>query len=203
MRLRSTGIVLALVSSVFALVVSTAGPAGAAPAPAKAEALSGTTSVTTAPGIAGTLLGAGIVPLPVPGTSFRIGYRHGLNLTYGFRITGGHPDLAGPSGDIRHSGGIYFTSVRGKHLEIGKFDIDLAAGKIFATEVNFAAARIPVLDLGLAKLKVATKGETTRLSGISLKLDKAAARALNSTFGIKLPTDGSLTFGTAVVTLQG
>ena len=202
MRLRSTGIVLALMSSVFALVVSTAGPAAATPAPAKAATLSGVTSVTTAPGIAATLIGAGVVPLPVPGTSFRPGYNRGLDVTYGFRITGGHPDLAGPSGDILHSGGIYFSSLRGKHLEIGRFDIDLAAGKIFATEVNFAAARIPVLDLRLANLKVATKGPTTVLSGISLKLDPVAAGALNATFGIALPTDGSLTFGSAVVTLR-
>ncbi len=202
MRLRSTGIVLALMSSVFALVVSTAGPAAATPATAKAASLSGVTSVTTAPGIASTLIGAGVIPLPVPGTSFHPGYNRGLNVTYGFRITGGNPDLTGPSGDILHSGGIYFTSLRGKHLEIGKFDIDLAAGKIFATEVNFASARIPVLDLGLANLKVATKGKTTVLSGISLKLDPAAAGALNATFGIKLPTDGSLTFGSAVVTLR-
>ena len=201
MKLRSTGIVLALMSSVLALVVSTAGPAAAAPA--RTATLGGITSVTTAPGIAGTLIGAGVLPLPVPGTSFHPGYHHGLDVTYGFRITGGNPDLAGPSGDIRHSGGIYFTSLRGKHLEIGKFDIDLAAGKIFATEVNFAKARIPVLDLGLADLKVSAKGKTTRLSGISLKLDPAAAGALNATFGIKLPTDGSLTFGSAVVALRG
>ena len=200
MRLRSTGIVLALMSSVLALVVSTAGPAAATPA--HTTSLSGTTSVTTAPGIAGTLIGAGVIPLPVPGTSFSAGYHRGLQVTYGFRITGGNPDLAGPSGDILHSGGIYFTSLRGKHLEIGKFDIDLAAGKIFATQVNFAKTRIPVLDLGLANLKVTTKGKTTTLAGVSLKLDPAAAGALNATFGIKLPADGSLTFGSAVVTLR-
>jgi hypothetical protein len=201
MRLRSTGIIVALISSVFALVVSTAGPAAASPA--KVAALSGTTSVTTAPGIASTLIRAGVIPLPVPGTSFRLGYQRGLDVTYGFRIVGGNPDLAGPSGDILHSGGIYFTSLRGKHLEIGKFDIDLAAGKIFATEVNFAKSRIAVLDLGLKNLKVTKKGNSTVLSGITLKLDPAAAGALNATFGIKLPTDGSLTFGSAVVTLRG
>lgn len=153
-------------------------------------------------GIAGTLIGAGVIPLPVPGTSFRLGYNRGLDVTYGFRIVGGNPDLAGPSGDILHSGGIYFTSLRGKHLEIGKFDIDLSAGKIFATEVNFARARSAVLDLGLKNLKVTKKGNSTVLSGITLKLDPAAAGALNSTFGIKLPTDGSLTFGSAVITLR-
>lgn len=206
MRLRSTGIVLALMSSVVALVVTTAGSASAGPVTSgitRAVTLAGTTSVTTAPGIAGTLIGAGVIPLPVPGTSFRPGYTRGLNVTYGFHITGGNPDLAGPAGDILHSGGIYFTSLRGKHLEIGKFDIDLAVGKIFATEVNFASARIPVLDLVLTNLKVTSSPRSTVLSGISLRLDPAAAGALNATFGIHLPTDGSLTFGSAVVSLRG
>ena len=206
MRLRSTGIFLTLMSSAVALVMSTAGSASAAPVTSSvshAVTLAGTTSVTTAPGIAGTLVRAGVIPLPVPGTSFRPGYNRGLNVTYGFRIVGGNPDLAGPSGDILHSGGTYFSSLRGKHLEIGKFDIDLAAGKIFATEVNFASTRIPVFDLVLTNLKVTTKAGSTVLSGIFLRLDPVAAGALNATFGINLPTDGSLTFGSAVVTLRG
>jgi hypothetical protein len=166
------------------------------------KSLSGTTSVTTAPGIAKTLLGAGIVPLPVlPRTRFGVAKFAPLEVRYGFPITGGNPDLTGPSGDINHAGGISFVS-RKAHLEIGKFDIDLAAGKIFATEVNHASARIAVLDLDLSGLKVATKGGCTTLSGISLKLDPAAAGALNATFGIALPTDGSLVFGSAVVQLH-
>ena len=128
--------------------------------------------------------------------------RGGLDVTYRFPITGGNPNLAGPSGDIFHSGGIDFVG-RGKHLEIGKFDIDLAAGKIFADQVNFASGRIAVLDLDLSGLKVTSPHGSTVLSGISVKLDPAAAGALNSTFGLALPADGSLVFGSAVVTLKG
>ena len=40
------------------------------------------------------------------------------------------------------------------------------------------------------------------LSGITLRLDPVAARALNATFGLKLPTDGSLTFGHAQVAIN-
>lgn len=92
-------------------------------------------------------------------------------------------------------------SFRGK-LEIGKFDIDLAAGKIFATQVNFEKARIAVLDLDLSGLKVTTRHGATVLSGIIVKLDPAAADALNATFGLSLPNDGSLVFGSATVTLR-
>jgi hypothetical protein len=162
----------------------------------------GTTTVTTAPGIAGTLLKARILPLPVPGTRFGLSLRGGLSVSYGFPITGDTADLANGTGDITHSGGIDFVS-RGASLEIGRFDIDLAAGKIFATQVNFAPARIPVLDLDLSGASVTTRHGCTTVSGVSLNLDPAAAGALNATFGTALPTDGSLTFGSAVVRITG
>ncbi len=186
--------------TVGSLAMSSAAAAPSTPA-AKAATLRGTTAVTTAPGIAGTLLGAGILPLPVPPTGVRLGFASGLQVTYAFPITGGNPDLTTATGDILHSGGINFVGLRGR-LEIGKFDIDLAAGKVFATQVDFAPARIPVLDLDLSALKVSTSGGATVLSGIGLRLDPVAAGALDSTFHISLPTDGSLVFGSATVTLR-
>lgn len=194
-------LVLAISGLLVLGAFATATPASATPS-RTAATLRGTTAVTTAPGIAAALLKGGVVPLPTPGTGFGLGLFGGLNVTYRFPITGGNPNLAGPSGDILHSGGIDFVA-RGKQLEIGRFDIDLAAGKIYADEVNFAAGRIPVLDLDLSGLKVSTPAGSTVLSGISVKLDPAAAGALNSTFGLALPTDGSLVFGSAVVTLRG
>ncbi len=194
-------VVVALSGLLLLATVAAAAPASANPSSTTAS-LRGTTTVTTAPGIAAALLKGGVLPLPVPGTGFGLGLLGGLSATYRFPITGGDPNLTGPSGDILHSGGIYFLG-RGKQLEIGKFDIDLAAGKIYATQVNFAAGRIPVLDLDLTGLKVTTPAGSTVLSGISVKLDPAAAGALNSTFGLALPTDGSLVFGSAMVSLRG
>lgn len=153
-------------------------------------------------GIARAFYGSGILPLPAPSTGFRLGYEQGLTATYKFPIVGGNPDLAGPSGDILHKGGIYFVSRTAK-LEIGRFDIELAAGKVFATEVNFTPARIAVLDLDLSGLSVQTYGSTTVLSGIVVRLDPEAAAALNATFGLALPADGSLVFGSATVKLRG
>ncbi len=195
---------LGLLLAGFAALVAPAAVAttGAATTATHHSKLSGTTTVTTAPGIAGTLLKAGVLPLPVPPTSIRFGYRHGINVTYGFPITGGNPDLNALKGDILHAGGINFVDLHGNKLEIGKFDIDLAAGKIFTREVNFAPARIPVLDLDLSKLQVSMRHGSTVLSHIILKLDPAAADALNSTFGLGLPNDGSLVFATAKVTLR-
>ncbi len=163
----------------------------------------GATSVTTTPGIATTLLRAGIAPLPVlPNTGIAISLRSGLQVSYSFPITSSTADLPTASGDIRHAGGIYFLSRRA-HLEIGKFDIDLTAGKVYATEIDFAPGRIPVLDLDLSGLTVSTRADgATVLSGITVRLDAAAAGALNATFDVNLPTDGSLVFGTARVVLN-
>jgi hypothetical protein len=190
-----------------ALPLALSAPASASTSsrPASAQATStrlhGLTTVTTAPGIAQALLGAGVAPLPVkPGTRFAVARLHPLKVSYGFPVTGGDPDLTGPSGDILHRGGIRFVS-RTASLEIGRFDIDLAAGKVFATEINHAPGRIAVLDLDLSGLQVKTTATRTVLTGITVRLDPAAAGALNATFGLALPTDGSLVFGTARVAI--
>ena len=162
----------------------------------------GATTVTTAPGIATTLLKAGIVPLPVARTGLDISRRDGLQVSYTFPITANTADLADGTGNIRHAGGIWFVS-RHANLEVGRFDIDLAAGKVFATQVNFAPSRVALLDLDLSALQVSAGPHgSTVLSGITVKLDPEAAGALNTTFGLTLPTDGSLVFGTATVLLR-
>ncbi len=201
-----TSAVIGLSALVLAGAAALVAP-GASAAPAhtaqRGSSLSGTTAVTTAPGIAETLVKAGVIPLPVKPASVAVGFEHGFDLTYGFPVTGGNPDLDRGKGHILHSGGINFVGLGGDSLEIGKFDIDLAAGKIFAREVNFDAGRIPVLDLDLSKLRVSMRHGATVLSNIGLKLDPVAADALNTTFGLGLPEDGSLLFGTGRVTLRG
>jgi len=162
----------------------------------------GATTVTTAPGIATTLLKAGILPLPVARTGVGLSFRDGLQVSYRFPITASTADLATASGDIDHAGGILFAG-RHARLEVGRFDIDLAAGKVFATEVNYAAGRVALLDLDLSRLQVGSGADgSTVLSGITVRLDPEAAGALNTTFGIALPADGSLVFGTAKVVLR-
>jgi len=201
MRITLTrGKILLLLSGLL-LTFFLASPSASATTPAHHGRLSGTTTVTTAPGVVATLIKAGVLPLPARDTGFSLGYRHGLSARYGFPITGGNPDLANGAGDILHAGGITFVG-RHARLQVTNFDIDLAAGKVFATKVNGASARVALLDLDLSKLKVATGRGTTTLSGIGLKLDPAGAGALNATFGLTLPTDGSLAFGTATVTLH-
>lgn len=193
----------ALVIGALAATGLVAAPAASAHPSYRSTSL-GTTTVTTVDGIATTLIRAGVLPLPVlPRTGFGVSLRGGLTVSYGFPIVSNTADLGAGTGDILHAGGVRFVSHRAS-LEIGRFDIDLAAGKVFATEVNFAPARIAVLDLDLSGLSVGTgRDGSTVLSGITATLDGAAAGALNATFGLALPTDGSLEFATAKVVLRG
>jgi hypothetical protein len=205
-RVRTSAVIATLglmVAGVGALVAPTASATPQQQSARSTAGLSGTTSVTTAPGIAATLVQAGVIPLPVRPATVRAGFTHGFTLTYGFPITGGKPDLDRGKGHILHSGGINLISLGGDTLEIGRFDIDLAAGKVFAREVNFEAQRIPVFDLDLSNLRVTMRHGATVLSDIGLKLDPVAAGALNETFGLGLPMDGSLVFGEARVVLRG
>ena len=212
--MKRLGVLVTAVGAVTAATVALAPGASARPtAPARpaarlhaahgASSALGVTTVTTAPGIATTLLKAGIVPLPQRGTALRVSVRHGLQVAYGFPITSSTADLGTGSGDILHSGGITFVSRRAS-LAIGNFDISLADGTVYATRVNGAAGRVATLTLDLSGLRVTTtrKGDTL-LSGIGVNLAPAAAGALNATFGTALPTDGSLHFGTASVLLKG
>ena len=141
------------------------------------------------------------LPLPTLGTRFQRRVAHPLTVSYAFPITGGNPDLAGPSGDIYHSGGINFVSSKAR-LEIGRFDIDLAAGKIFTRAVNFAPGRIPVLDLDLSP----PLGPHRRGAHRAVRHHAAAGPGCGPgperTFGLALPTDGSLVFGHARVAIN-
>lgn len=211
MKRRSIGrlaVLLGAAGLTVATALATAPAVGARPAqlPSRHHGTSsalGATTVTTAPGVATTLVSAGIAPLPVlPRTSFRVSFGGGLQLAYTFPITSSTANLGSGTGDIHHAGGIWFV---GQHaaVEVGHFDIDLAAGKVVATEVNFKPARLALLDLDLSGLKVGTgSGGSTVLSGITVKLDPAAAGALNQTFTTELPIDGSLVFGFAKVVLR-
>ena len=191
--------VLLVSATALAGLVATATPSTAA---TTLPSLRGSTSVTTAPGIVSALLSKGVLPLPVePDTGFRVGVSGGLNATYTFPIYRGNPDLNGPSGDILHLGGIYFLGAHAKHLSIRNFDIDLAAGKVFADRVNGAVAHVAVLDLDLSALKVTAKDGATVLTGIKVSLDAQAAGTLDATF-TNLDLPAGLAFGSATVTIK-
>jgi hypothetical protein len=90
---------------------------GAAPASASTQATArltgGTTTVTTAPGIAVTLIKNGIIPLrAAPGTERLTAAQGSPAARFAFPVTGGAVDLSPLGGTIGHRGGIVFASVK-------------------------------------------------------------------------------------------
>jgi hypothetical protein len=184
---------LAVVATAGIVAVGVAAtPAAAAPAALKG----GRTTVTTAPGIATTLLRNGILPVVTkPG---RVGLRfdHGLRLTASFPVTGGAVDLDPLGGDVRHRGGIKFVNLRnGKALEVGNFTIDLDTAQLTGA-VNRGATRVPVFDLDLSAASIQVRGGTVVVRNVGLDLTDAAAGALNSTLRTSVFA-GGLRFGSA------
>jgi hypothetical protein len=163
----------------------------------------GSTSVTTAPGIATALLSHGIVPLAVlPGTEGASISGGNVAVKFTFPVTGGWVNLATLHGTVYHSGGILFSSPStGKQIEVSNFIINVHQGTLTAEVNNTPSVRVPLLNISLAHASVHVSGKTVRISGIVLTLTAAAASALDGTFGTTLFGAG-LELGTASTTLR-
>ncbi len=162
----------------------------------------GDTSVTTAPGIAGTLLGHGIVPLAtLPGTQgAQIG--GGVTVRFTFPVTGGWLNAAQLRGTIWHQGGILFLApATGKQIEVSDFVISVHQGVLTAEVNGNTKVRVPLLRLSLAHATIHAGRHYVRISGIVLTLTGTAARALDVTFGTTLFQPG-LELGTASTLLR-
>jgi hypothetical protein len=191
------------VAGAAAAALLVAVPAGtAAAAPRAATALQGgTTTVTTGPGIAGTLLRNGILPLATPPGRQSFGYDRGVTTSFSFPVTGGAVDLGTLAGTIEHRGGITFVNLRnGARLTVSDFVIDTAAGTLTG-RVNKTAARVPVFTLDLSAATVAAQGGTVKVGNIDVRLTAAAAGALNQALGTHVFAAG-LDLGTARTTLR-
>ena len=201
---------LAAAMAITGLLAGSATAASAATSqPARAQAAaavhlkSGTTAVTTAPGIAATLLTNGIVPLATwPGSQSVQAGKSGPAVRFAFPVTGGRVSLSPLGGQVYHRGGILFVNTKnGKQVEVSRFTIDLGHADLTGIVNGNPQARVPLfrLDLSHAKLAAGTHIATAR--GIGLKLTAAAAKALNAALGTKLFSAG-LNLGTASTLLR-
>jgi Htaa len=191
----------ALTATMLAGGLAGAGTAAAAPDTAT-PLRSGTTTVTTGPGIATTLLRNGILPLATPPGRQGFGYgRGGLTTSFSFPVTGGAVDLATLAGTITHRGGITFVNLRsGKRLAVSDFVIDTRTGTLTA-RVNRTSTRIAVFTLDLSAATVDAAGTTVKVGNIDVRLTAGAADALNQALGTHVFADG-LDLGTARTTLR-
>ena len=177
--------------------------ATASATPATATPLvGGTTTVTTGPGIAGTLLRNGILPLATPPGRQSIGIGHGsLTTSFSFPVTGGAVDLTTLAGTIKHRGGIAFVNLRnGKKLAVDNFVIDTRTG-VLTGRVNKTSTRVPVFTLDLSAATVSAAGRQVKVGNIDVRLTATAAGALNQALGTHVFT-GGLDLGTARTTLR-
>jgi hypothetical protein len=132
------------------------------------------------------------------------------NGTVGFPITGGAIDLDTAAGNIVHSGGLTLEA-GGIEVRLESFIIDTTSTTTGAPVLtglvvvnNKLVGRLPLFNLVLPSdfslpLK-AEGGVFLQLNGVGLTLTSTAAKALNSTYGLKpgtIPAD--LPVGTASV----
>ena len=163
----------------------------------------GDTVVTTAPGIAPTLLKNGIVPLATaPGAESVLLPKSGPAARFTFPVTGGSVTLSPLGGKVRHAGGILFANLtNGKTIEVSRFTIDLAHADLTGIVNGNPQARVPLFRLDLSHAKLTAGNHIVTAKGIGVKLTSAAAKALNAALGTKLFSAG-LKLGTASTLLR-
>jgi hypothetical protein len=115
-----------------------------------------------------------------------------------FPVTGGKLDPVTAAGTLRHSGGIRFKAGRTR-LVTKSFVVKTGKGNTLSGLVG--GSRVNLLKLDLGKAKVKRTGLGVQVSKVGVSLTGAAAKALNSTFGVKLFKRG-LRLGHVVVKAQ-
>jgi hypothetical protein len=199
---------VAIVAAMAGLVVgpvvaaSTASASTATPS-AQVWLKGGDTTVTTAPGIATTLLGHGIVPVAtLPGTEGAQIGSGGVAVRFTFPVTGGWLNTKKLTGTIWHKGGILFADVpAGKQILVSDFAISVHQGVLTAEVNGNSKVRVPLLTLSLAHAAIHAGRHSVQISGIVLTLTRTAASALDATFGTTLFKPG-LELGTASTVLR-
>ena len=163
----------------------------------------GTTTVTTGPGIALTLIENGIVPVGVaPGTEQLKLVNGAAAAQFAFPVTGGKVSLHPLGGLIDHRGGILFADYKtGKHVEVSNFVIDLSHGDLTGIVNGNPKARVALFTLSLAHAKLSAGRHSLKATGITVDLTAGAAAALNSALGTTL-FSGGLDLGTAATSVR-
>jgi hypothetical protein len=201
---------LAVVAAMTGLMAGSAATAASAatsqPADSRTAAVhlrGGTTTVTTAPGVASALLGAGIVPLATwPGRESVLSAGSGTAVRFTFPVTGGRVTLSPLGGQIEHCGGILFLNLKnGKDVEVSQFTIDLSHADLTGIVNGNRSARVPLFRLVLSHAVLVAGRHVVTARGIGLTLTAIAAKALNAALGTKLFHAG-LNLGTAGTLLR-
>ncbi len=180
---------VALVAGAAAAPVATAAAAPHQPKDVRLALTGGVTMLKLDAGTGAALAANSIAVAPV--SEAKVG-SSGIE----FPVQGGLVNPYTLAGTITHDGGLTFTA-GGKSLTIRDFVVNVGGHRLTAW-VDQVGARIPVLDLNLAKAKVSASSAKLGVSGVVATLDAVAAKALDGYFGTSLFTKG-LTIGTVRV----
>jgi hypothetical protein len=166
--------------------------AAAAPPPPKhptQHVTGGGTSLTTVPGLVGSLTHGGIaVYATTPGTESLIGSASSPQLKFSFPVTGGSINPSHLSGTIKHRGGILLINTTNGHsIKLSRFNISLTHKHLSAIVLG---TRVTVAHLSFSGAKVRVGLGTVRVRKIRAKLTTAAATALDTALGTTLFTPG-------------
>lgn len=97
-----------------------------------------------------------------------------------FPISAGAIDPASAAGRIAHRGGLRL-SAGGKRIVLKRYVVRV--GRKITLSARVGGSRVTILDL-TGRARISRSGFGTNLSGLTAKLNGAAARALNATFGV-------------------
>lgn len=167
---------------------------------ATATVKSGTTTITTAPGLATALLQQQVVAGAVPITSNKVSYVNGdLQVRFTFAVRGGSYDPAVNQGEVDHGGALVFVNLsNGKKVVLKRLQLSRTGSELRA-QVGSDPTLVPVLDLAFGSGTSTTTGKTTTIAGVPATLTQFAADSLNE--GLGVPTEVFFS-GTAFGTLN-
>lgn len=145
----------------------------------------GDTTVALDAGAAGALQSLGVAVAPItPASAGPAGIT--------FPITNGLLNPDSFAGRIGHSGGLTFSKGETR-VDLRRFTIKIDSNPDLSGIVSVngkRVGRVELFSLDLSKLQAVKSSEDIQLSGVTLKLTKGAADALNGAFKVTAFTEG-------------
>jgi hypothetical protein len=199
-RLLLAPLVLAVATAALpAVSVATAGPAAAADS--VITVIGGSATTVSAPGVAGKLLGAGIVPVVLPPGKMSIDLSN-LTATITLPLTGGSIDLTTLNGQASAGGSIVFTKLFPLSIvRLTSIQVDIVNGIVTQSALTPAGTRISLFQLSLNGASFGGDATDLTISNLATTITAGGAQYLDSALHTHVFTAGML-FGTASSTFQ-
>lgn len=200
-RLLAAPVLLALITGAApAASAATAHPA--APAASSPLTITGGSATTvSAPGVAGKLLGAGIIPIVLPPASMNINFQN-LTATITVPLTSGSIDLSTFNGTVAAGGTMIFTKLLPlRAVRLTDIEVNIVNGQVSQTAMTASGTRIALFDLSLAGAQFGGDATHLTISNLTVTMDPQGAQYLDSKLHTSVFTPG-MVFGTATSTFQ-